>query len=163
MLPFPMADSPVTLVDGAAPERVGTARTLFEEYAETLGIDLCFQGFDRELAELPGAYAPPSGRLLLALVDGDPAGCVGLRPLANGDSELKRLYVREGHRGLGLGRLLTGTVIATARELGYSRLLLDTLPTMRAAQGLYRSLGFRTTEAYTENPVEGATFMVLEL
>ncbi len=152
-----------TLGDGSTPERVPLARALFEEYEESLGIDLCFQGFDRELAELPGAYAPPAGRLLLALVDGEAAGCVALRPLDGGDCELKRLYVRPAHRSLGLGRLLTRTIVGIAAELGYSRILLDTLPSMTEAQTLYRSLGFSPTDAYTVNPVPGATFMALEL
>jgi len=158
-----MAESKVTILDGATPGRVAISRALFDEYAESLEVDLCFQGFDRELAELPGAYAPPAGRLLLALVDGEPAGCVALRPLDDGDCELKRLYVRAGHRGLGLGRRLTAEALAAARELGYRRIRLDTLPSMAAAQALYRSLGFRETEAYTANPVPGATFMTLEL
>jgi ribosomal protein S18 acetylase RimI-like enzyme len=158
-----MAKPDLTLTDGSTPELVPLARTLFEEYQESLGIDLCFQGFDRELAELPGAYAPPAGRLLVALAGGEPAGCVALRPLAGGDCELKRLFVRPAHRGHGLGRLLAETVVATARELDYRRILLDTLPSMAEAQALYRSLGFGQTEAYTANPVPGATFMALVL
>ena len=158
-----MAEPNVMLVDGAVAARVTTVRALFEQYADSLDIDLCFQGFDRELAELPGAYAPPAGRLLLALVDDVPAGCAALRPLGDGDCELKRLYVREGHRGLGLGRCIAETMLAQARELGYRRVLLDTLPAMREAQALYRRLGFRTTDPYTANPVPGATFMALEL
>lgn len=158
-----MAETTVILLDGAAPAKIATSRELFEEYADSLGIDLCFQGFDRELAELPGSYAPPAGRLLLALVDDVPAGCVALRPLGDGDCELKRLYVRDGHRGLGLGRRLTEEALAAAQAIGYRRVRLDTLPSMAAAQALYRSLGFRETEAYTVNPVPGATFMALDL
>jgi putative acetyltransferase len=158
-----MAKPDLKLVDGSAPDRVAVTHALFEEYARSLGIDLCFQGFERELAELPGAYAPPAGRLLVALVDGEAAACVALRPLGNGDCELKRLYVRPVHRGLGLGRLLTTTILRTAAELGYRRALLDTLPSMTEAQALYRSLGFHATDAYTLNPVPGATFMALEL
>jgi ribosomal protein S18 acetylase RimI-like enzyme len=154
---------PFEIVDASGPEWTPTARALFEEYQRSLGIDLCFQGFDRELAELPGAYAPPAGRLLAAFVGGEPAGCVALRPLAGGDCELKRLYVRPAHRGVGLGRALTETIVATARELGYRRVLLDTLPSMAEAQALYRSLGFGPAETYTENPVPGATFMALDL
>ena len=153
----------MVILDGAAPARVPTSRGLFEEYAEALGIDLCFQGFDRELAELPGSYAPPGGRLLLALVGDEPAGCVGLRPLGRGDSELKRLYVRGAHRSLGLGRRLTEEALTAARAIGYRRVLLDTLPSMTAAQALYRSLGFHEIDAYTANPVPGAMFMALDL
>ena len=153
----------VTLVDGAAPERVSTSRALFEEYADSLAIDLCFQGFDQELAELPGAYAPPRGRLVIAVVDGEAAGCVALRPLEDGDCELKRLYVRPQRRGLGLGRRLAEEALAAARELGYRRIVLDTLPSMSEAQALYRALGFREIDAYTENPVPGATFMAVDL
>src|SRR5919198_6522319 len=112
------AENHVVILDGAAPAHAQATRQLFEEYADSLDVDLCFQGFDRELAELPGSYAPPSGRLLLALVDDEPAGCVALRPLADGDCELKRLYVRDEHRGLGLGRRLTEEAIGAARELG---------------------------------------------
>jgi putative acetyltransferase len=155
--------APTELVDGSLPVLVPIVRTLFEEYADSLGIDLCFQGFDRELAELPGSYAPPAGRLFLALVGAEPAGCVALRPLADDECELKRLYVRDAHRGLGLGRRLTQEALAAAGEVGYRRVRLDTLPSMAAAQALYRSLGFRETDAYTVNPVQGATFMALEL
>jgi len=158
-----MAETPVILVDGAELVRVPISRRLFQEYADSLGIDLCFQGFDRELAELPGSYAPPAGRLLLALVGDEPAGCIALRPLADDECELKRLYVRDAHRGVGLGRRLTQEVLAAAREVGYRRVRLDTLPSMTSAQALYRSLGFRETDAYTVNPVQGATFMALEL
>ena len=158
-----MGKPDLKLVDGSTPDHVPVARALFEEYERSLGIDLCFQDFERELAELPGAYAPPEGRLLLALVGDEPAGCVALRPLADGGCELKRLYVRPAHRGLGLGRLLTTTVLDTAVELGYTRVLLDTLPSMTEAQALYRSLGFRPIDAYTVNPVPGATFMAIEL
>ncbi len=151
------------LVDGSAGWPVGAARQLFLEYAASLDIDLGFQGFERELAELPGEYAPPAGRLLLALVEGEPAGCVALRPLTGSDCELKRLYVRPGFRHLGLGRRLTEGAVAAARELGYRRMLLDTLPSMRAAQALYRGLGFRPTEPYSHNPLPGAAFYALDL
>ncbi|HJZ84551.1 MAG TPA: GNAT family N-acetyltransferase [Polyangia bacterium] len=144
---------------------VATARQLFEEYAAGLGVDLSFQGFAQELAGLPGAYAPPSGRLLL-LWDGDAlAGCVALRPLGAGGGlcEMKRLYVRPAFRGRGLGRLLAQAVIAEARTIGYLRMRLDTLPFMGAASALYLSLGFVSIAPYRENPIPGAQFFELTL
>lgn len=135
------------------------ARALFREYAERLGVDLCFQGFEQELKSLPGDYAPPAGRLLLAS-DGDvTAGCVALRALGDGACEMKRLYVRPQFRGTGLGRLLAERIIAEARAAGYAAMLLDTLPQMREAVALYRKLGFVETRAYRFNPVEGTIYL----
>jgi carbonic anhydrase len=151
------------LVDGSEPARLAVARVLIAEYGTSLGIDLSFQGFAQELDALPGPYRPPLGRLLLALVDGEPAACAALRPLDGERCELKRIYVRPAHRGLGLGRTLTESLIETARALGYSRMVLDTLPSMGAAQRLYRSLGFRETAPYTVNPVPGTAFLELDL
>jgi putative acetyltransferase len=138
-------------------------RELFQEYAASLGFSLCFQGFDQELAGLPGMYTPPEGRLLLAHRDGDTAGCVALRPSAPGTCEMKRLYVRPGHRASGLGRLLAERIIHEAGIAGYQRMRLDTLPSMHAAIRLYRRLGFQPIAPYTTNPVEGAVFLELQL
>ena len=138
-------------------------RRLFVEYQRALGVSLCFQGFDAELAGLPGDYAPPRGRLYLACKAGIPAGCVALRPLFHRDAEMKRLYVRPKHRGSGLGRALAERVIPEARALGYETLKLDTLPSMHAAQKLYAKLGFRETAPYNDSPVSGVRFLALDL
>jgi ribosomal protein S18 acetylase RimI-like enzyme len=132
---------------------------LFREYADGLGVDLAFQDFDRELAELPGNY----DCILLAEVGGETAGCVGVRPLAEGVCEMKRLYVRDAHRGLGLGRMLAQAAIDAARELGYVRMRLDTMPSMQQAISLYESLGFSDVEPYRFNPVPGTRFLELRL
>src|SRR5437879_3875117 len=123
-------------------------RALFGEYASTLDVDLGFQDFTTELAQLPGAYSPPRGRLLLARVGDDAAGCVGVRPLAGSICEMKRLYVRPAFRGQGLGHALIEAVLVEARQVGYLTMRLDTLPTMQLAQELYRGLGFREIPAY---------------
>jgi ribosomal protein S18 acetylase RimI-like enzyme len=140
---------------------VATVRALLEEYASALGVDLGFQEFDRELAELPGAYAPPRGALLVARRGGETIGCIGLRPLDEQRCELKRLYVRPVARGGGTGRALTEAALAEAQRLGYRRVLLDTLPGMGAAQRLYVELGFRDVAPYRPNPVDGARFLEL--
>jgi putative acetyltransferase len=144
---------------------IAEARVLFEEYAASIGVDLCFQNFSEELATLPGAYARPRGALLLAGAV-RPSGCVALRPLPDGDpliGEVKRLYVRPDARGSGLGRALVAQILADAAAIGYRELKLDTLPTMGAARLLYASLGFRECAAYYRNPLPGVVYMSLSL
>lgn len=143
------------------------AREIFQEYAEGLGVDLCFQQFDVELAELPGDYAEPRGALLLATVDGELAGCCALRPLDTADypnaSEMKRLYVRKAFRGFGLGRLLTEAILDAARQAGYASVLLDTLNEMNTARNLYADLGFEEIPPYYHNPISGAHYLKVNL
>lgn len=159
-----MADARVIRVEAAHAEPLlSEVRRLFAEYAEGLGIDLAFQGFEAELAGLPGAYAPPGGRLLIARVQGMVAGCVGVRPLEPGICEMKRLYVRSEARGFGVGRRLAEAAIGEARAAGYRSMRLDTLETMGAAQALYRTLGFGPIPPYRHNPVPGTAFLSLDL
>lgn len=140
-----------------------TVRGLFREYADSIEVDLCFQGFERELAELPGSYAPPDGWLLLASDGTQAAGCVAARKIGDGICEMKRLYVRPAFRGKGLGRALAGETIAAAKQIGYERLRLDTLSSMKEAIALYQSLGFQRIAPYYENPGGCAVFMELKL
>ncbi len=144
-------------------QHLGDARELFNEYAASLGIDLSLQGFDEELATLPGRYGPPGGRLLIALHEGALAGCVALRAIEAGVCEMKRLYTRPAFRGKGLGRLLAESIVREGRAIGYRRMVLDTLESMAAARGLYRSLGFRTIEPYGNHPYAGTEYLGLEL
>jgi putative acetyltransferase len=154
---------PVKIIQATSVEDIAAVRQLFEEYAASLEIDLCFQNFFAELAGLPGAYASPRGRLLLAMADDKPAGCVALRPHRERVGEMKRLYIRPGHQGLGLGRKLAEQIISDARTIGYTSLLLDTLPSMQAAIKLYESLGFVRRGPYFDSPVAGNVFMELKL
>jgi ribosomal protein S18 acetylase RimI-like enzyme len=144
-------------------EQIEDVKRLLREYEASLGIDLCFQGFERELAELPGEYAPPGGRLLLALDADQAVGCVALRRIDDGTCEMKRLYLRPGFRGRGAGRLLAVAIIAEARKIGYKKMRLDTLASMREAMALYETLGFKRIEPYRHNPTEGAVFLELKL
>lgn len=143
------------------------AAQLFREYADSLGLDLAFQNFDDELAQLPGDYAAPRGALLLAYVDGALAGCCALRPLDNADipnaAEMKRLYVRRAFRGFGLGRQLAETILDAARQAGYACVLLDTLDDMEAARNLYADLGFQSIEPYYHNPIPGAHYLKADI
>jgi ribosomal protein S18 acetylase RimI-like enzyme len=145
-------------------EEIQEARRLFAEYSAWLGVNLCFQNFDKELAELPGEYVPPSGRLWLAIENQQVAGCVALRKIGEGTGEMKRLFVRPEFRGKGFGRTLTESIIEAAGDIGYKRLRLDTLPgKMDQAIAMYRSLGFRDIEKYYDNPYETAAYMELIL
>ncbi len=157
----------IRLVCPGAPEDLDATRTIFREYAAGLGVDLCFQNFEAELAGLPGEYAPPGGHLLLALVDGELAGCGGFRALPDADHanacEMKRLYVRPPFRRFGLGRRLAEGLMDEARRAGYSVMLLDTLDDMEAARELYASLGFAETAPYYYNPIPGAHYLRADL
>lgn len=153
----------VLITEARFPEDAETVRTLFREYADGLGVDLAFQDFERELADLPGKYAAPSGRVLLAWRAGTPVGCVALRPHDAAVCEMKRLYLRPAARGLGLGRALVLKVCDLARGIGYARLRLDTLPSMTAARAMYRTLGFTPIAPYIFNPVPGTEYLELDL
>jgi ribosomal protein S18 acetylase RimI-like enzyme len=157
-------DAPeIRLVFPDTPELIAATREIFREYAHSLDVDLCFQNFEAELASLPGEYAPPTGHLLLAFVDGALAGCGALRPMADTDyanaGEMKRLYVRPAFRRFGLGRVLAQALLDEAQQIGYSDVLLDTLDDMEAARGLYTSLGFEEIPPYYYNPIPGAHYL----
>ena len=161
---LPTRNCEMNLIQTDTSDHIEQARELFNEYAASLGIDLCFQSFDKELANLPGDYAPPYGRLLLAMEDDRLAGCIALRKIGDGIGEMKRLFVRSEFRCQGLGRKLVEAIISEARKIGYERMRLDTLPgKMDEAIALYRSLGFTEVEPYYQNPVPGAKFMELAL
>lgn len=152
------------IIQAESAAQIEQARALFREYEAWLGLDLCFQNFERELAELPGRYAPPAGRLLLALEDEELAGCVALRKLSDDTCEMKRLFLRERFQGKGRGRELASAILEAARLIGYRRMRLDTLPDhMEKAIALYRSLGFKEIDPYYDNPVPGAVFMEIDM
>jgi ribosomal protein S18 acetylase RimI-like enzyme len=156
--------SKVVLFQAESDLQISLVRELFQEYAQSLGFSLCFQSFDQELAGLPGAYAPPDGRLLLAEYDGETAGCIALRKIEADVCEMKRLYTRPKFRGKGLGRTMAEAVIHDARALGYRFMRLDTVePIMKTAVALYRRLGFKEIAPYCPNPIAGALYMELEL
>jgi len=144
-------------------EMIEEIRKLFLEYAQSLDIDLDFQDFETELKTLPGKYQPPDGALILALVEGKEAGCIALRKISKDICEMKRLYVRDEYRGLGLGKMLVGMIIDEAVKKNYQYMRLDTLPTMKSAQSLYLSFGFYDIEPYVYNPIQGTRFMELKL
>ncbi|HEU4992663.1 MAG TPA: GNAT family N-acetyltransferase [Luteimonas sp.] len=153
----------IVLTQADSPQLVAIARGLFLEYAQAIGTDLEYQGFAAELAALPVPYVPPSGALLVARVDGDVAGCVGLRPLDGRTGEMKRLYVRPAYRSWGLGKRLVEAVIHAARQAGYGELRLDTLPSMASAQALYHRLGFVEIPPYNHKHLPGTRFYALAL
>ena len=153
----------MNIIQARSREHLDTVRALFKEYADALDIDLCFQNFDQELAGLPGKYALPEGRLLLAVERDEAAGCVGLRNIGDNVCEMKRLYVRPAFRKKGLGRALAVEIISAARQIGYDRMRLDTLSSMSAAIALYESLGFQRVAPYYHNPSDRAVFMEFRL
>jgi ribosomal protein S18 acetylase RimI-like enzyme len=162
-----MSSPTIALLTPDGPAGLDAARAMFREYAAQLGVDLCFQNFEAELAGLPGEYAAPRGTLLLATVDGEFAGCGALRPLADVDypnaCEMKRLYVRPAFRRFGIGRVLARALMDRGIQAGYSNLLLDTLDAMEAARGLYASLGFEEIPPYYFNPIPGAHYLRVSL
>jgi putative acetyltransferase len=160
----PSALKSLSIFPAQTPAQIAQARELFLEYAQSLGFSLCFQNFDRELANLPGDYAPPEGRLLLAECERQLAACVALHKLDAAICEMKRLYLRPKFRGHSLGRMLAERIIAEARQIGYQRMRLDTVePVMKDAVAMYRRLGFREIAPYCANPMAGAIYMELEL
>lgn len=159
--------SSIRIIEAKTQQELAIVREIMREYAASLNVDLCFQNFEQELAQLPGQYAPPQGVLLLAYVINQPSGVVALQPRAEVDHEnaceMKRLYVRKSARGVGLGRVLAERVLDTARAMGYKTMLLDTLDEMEAARGLYESLGFEEIPPYYYNPIPGAHYLKVAL
>jgi GNAT superfamily N-acetyltransferase len=153
----------IEIVQAHSQQDIAEVRVLFREYAASLGDDFYYGDFERELAGLPGKYAPPEGVLLIAKEEKEAVGCAALRKIGDGIGEMKRLYLRPAFRGKGAGRNLALAIIAEARKIGYGRLRLDTLPKLREAIGLYRSLGFQEIEPYAYNPIEGVRYFELAL
>lgn len=162
-----MEKLPVTLLTPSQPHELAAVHAIFREYADSLNVDLCFQDFETELAQLPGEYAAPRGHLLLAEVDGAIAGCCALRPMDTTDypnaAEMKRLYVRKAFRGFGLGRQLAEAALDAARQTGYACVLLDTLDEMESARALYADLGFEEIPPYYHNPIAGAHYLKADI
>jgi len=150
-------------MEATSAEDYAAGKTLIGEYATVLGVDLCFQNFSEEIANLPRIYGPPRGCLLLARINRELVGCVAVRNQGTDICEMKRLYVKPPYRGVGLGRRLAESAIRSAQKLGYSRMVLDTLPSMTEAQSLYESLGFREIEGYYPNPLEGVRYLARKL
>ncbi len=153
----------VTIISAKTVAHINTARRLFREYENFLGVDLCFQDFEKELTRLPGKYAPPQGALLLPLVDEKAAGCVAVRKFETNICEIKRLFIRPHYRGDKIGRMLAEKIIDEAIKLGYSTMLLDTLPHLKEAMALYRSLGFKKRDPYYHNPLPDVVYWELDL
>jgi putative acetyltransferase len=167
MNPTPESVGGLALTTPQTPEEWQQARVLFQEYADSIGVDLCFQNFTQEVNALPGEYAEPYGALLVAKQGDELAGCCALRPLDSADysnaAEMKRLYVRPAFRGIGTGRLLAESILEAARVAGYSCVLLDTLDTMEAARALYEELGFTDVPPFYYNPIPGAHYLKVDL
>lgn len=162
--PVPSVVKGLSFAQAETQTQINQARELFLEYAQSLGFSLCFQNFDQELASLPGDYAPPDGRLLLAEYEGSLAGCVALHKIADDICEMKRLYLRPQFRGKGLGRAFADRIIAEARAIGYKRMRLDTVePVMKDAVAIYHKLGFKQIAPYRSNPMAGTLYMELQL
>lgn len=153
----------LNIIEATTPEQIEIAAKLFREYQQFLNVDLCFQGFEKELASLPGKYAAPQGAILLAEQNGEIAGCVAVRLLKDDICEMKRLYVKDEFQGLSLGRKLTETIIIKARNLGYKKMQLDTLQRLDRAIGLYEKLGFKQTQPYYANPLDEVVYWELDL
>lgn len=151
------------LIEVETEEHLEIIRELFREYENFLGFHLCFQEFEKEMAGLPGKYAPPDGRLIIAEYDSRVAGCIALKKIGEGVCEMKRLYVRPNFRGLKIGRKLAKKIIADAKAIGYKKIRLDTLKRLRGALNLYRSMGFTQIQPYVYNPLEDVVYMELEL
>jgi ribosomal protein S18 acetylase RimI-like enzyme len=160
---FDSGNHKVRIISAETADHMTETKQLFKEYENFLEVDLCFQGFEEELAGLPGKYAPPQGTLLLALVDEEVAGCVAVRKLDTKICEMKRLYVRPQYRGYKIGKMLAVSIIDEAIKMGYSTMLLDTLAHLKKAMGLYQSLGFKERDPYYHNPLAGVIYWELNL